>query len=200
MMVEWARWFLSEPPLFALTAICTHLIMSGGQTLFHYGFGHHRFGGIFFRNHIRFHHGYYAKGHLVSSAYRRNEGNNTPYFLLPTILVAGGMYLVLPLNLFVVMSAASAASFGAHVYLDKAYHAEGSSLARFAWFRRKQQLHFVHHLHANSNFAVIDFFWDRLLGTYRSPDVDAAIIATVGTHPANPSHVAPDLGSEAVSE
>ena len=43
-------------------------------------------------------------------------------------------------------------------------------LERFAWFRRKQQLHFVHHLHANSNFAVIDFFWDRLLGTYRAPD------------------------------
>jgi hypothetical protein len=199
-MIEWARSFLWQLPLFALTAICTQLVMSGGQTLFHYGFGHHKFGGIFFRNHIRFHHEYYARGHLVSSAYRHNEGNNTPYFLLPTILVAGGMFLVLPLNLFVVMSAASAASFGVHVLLDKAYHAEGSSLARFAWFRRKQQLHFVHHLHANSNFAVIDFFWDRLLGTYRSPDMDAAIIATVGTHPANPSHVAPDLGSKAVSK
>jgi hypothetical protein len=118
-MVEWARWFLLELPLFTATAICTHLVMSGGQTLFHYGFGHHKFGGIFFRNHIRFHHGYYAKGHLVSSAYRRNEGNNTPYFLLPTILVAAGMFVVLPLNLFVVMSAASAASFGAHVYWTK---------------------------------------------------------------------------------
>ena len=83
------------------------------------------------------------------------------------------MFLVLPFDLFVVMTAASAASFYAHVYLDKEYHAEGSNLARFAWFRRKQQLHFVHHLHANSNFAVIDFFWDRVLGTYRSPDMDA---------------------------
>src|SRR5262249_22735755 len=41
---------------------------------------------------------------------------------------------------------------------------------RFAWFRRKQELHFVHHRHANSNFAVIHFFWDRILGTYRRPD------------------------------
>jgi sterol desaturase/sphingolipid hydroxylase (fatty acid hydroxylase superfamily) len=31
-------------------------------------------------------------------------------------------------------------------------------------------LHFVHHRHANSNFAVIHFFWDRILGTYRRPD------------------------------
>src|SRR6266446_10198185 len=26
------------------------------------------------------------------------------------------------------------------------------------------------HRHANSNFAVIHFFWDRILGTYRRPD------------------------------
>jgi sterol desaturase/sphingolipid hydroxylase (fatty acid hydroxylase superfamily) len=53
---------------------------------------------------------------------------------------------------------------------DKEYHVEGSWLHRFAWFRRKQELHFVHHRHANSNFAVIHFFWDRILGTYRRPD------------------------------
>ena len=40
----------------------------------------------------------------------------------------------------------------------------------FSWFRRNQELHFVHHRHANSNFAVIHFFWDRVLGTYRLPD------------------------------
>jgi sterol desaturase/sphingolipid hydroxylase (fatty acid hydroxylase superfamily) len=171
-MVEWGRRFLSELPLIALTAICTHLVVSSGQTLFHYGFGHHRFGGIFYRNHIRFHHRQYAEGHLVSSIYRHNQGNNTPYFLIPVIVVAGGMYLVLPFNLFLVMTAVCAVSFGAHVFLDKQYHAERTRLARFAWFRRKQQLHFVHHLHANSNFAVIDFFWDRVLGTYRNPDMD----------------------------
>src|SRR5437868_14259506 len=65
---------------------------------------------------------------------------------------------------------ACAASFYAHVFFDKEYHVEGSRLQRFAWFRRKQELHFVHHRHANCNFAVIHFFWDRMLGTYRSPD------------------------------
>ena len=109
----------------------------------------------------------------MSSADHGAEGNNTPYFLIPAILVAGAMFLLLPFTLFLVATAASAASFYLHVYLDKEYHVEGSKLARFAWFRRKQQLHFVHHLHADSNFAVIDFFWDRLLGTYRRPDGDA---------------------------
>lgn len=170
MIAEWSLWCISELPLLVVTAICTHLVVSGSQTLFHYGLGHHRLGGVFFRNHINFHHAYYAKGHLVSPTYRGAEGNNTPYFLLPTTLVNGGMFLVLRFDLFLVVTAVSAASFYAHVYLDKAYHMERSNLARFAWFRRKQQLHFVHHLHANTNFAVIDFFWDRLLGTYQSPD------------------------------
>jgi hypothetical protein len=58
-------------------------------------------------------------------------------------------------------------SFYAHVFFDKEYHVEGSRFQRFAWFRRKQALHFVHHRHANTNFAVIHFFWDRILGTYR---------------------------------
>lgn len=173
MMPEVARWCASELALFALIAMGTHLVVSGSQTLFHYSLGHHRLGGAFFRNHIRFHHTYYARGHLVSSTYRGDEGNNTPYFLVPIILVVALMFFVLPIALFLVVAAAGAGSFYAHVYFDKAYHMQELKLARFAWFRRKQQLHFVHHLHANSNFAVIDFFWDRLLGTYREPDGDA---------------------------
>jgi hypothetical protein len=36
------------------------------------------------------------------------------------------------------------------------------------------RLRLVHHRHANSNFAVIHFFWDRILGTYRKPDAGRA--------------------------
>ena len=172
MMVEHVQWYLWQFPLLALIAIGAHLVVSGSQTLLHDSLGHHRLGGVFFRNHIRFHHTHYARGHLVSSNYRHDEGNNTPYFLVPTILVAGVMFFVLPLSLFLVV-AASAASFYAHVYFDRAYHVQGSKLERFAWFRHMRQLHFVHHLHARGNFAVIDFFWDRLLGTFRKPDGDA---------------------------
>ena len=92
-MAVWAQRLLLELLPYVVTAICAHLVMSGGQTLFHYGLGHHRIGGVFYRNHIRFHHKHYAKGHLVSSTYRGNEGNNTPYFLIPTILVGSGMFL-----------------------------------------------------------------------------------------------------------
>lgn len=161
---------LPEVPLILVTAVATHLVMSFSQTLMHYKLGHHPMGGKFFRNHINFHHAYYSKDHLVSRTYLSEEGNNTPFFFIPVFLVGGCAYFILPLNLFVVMVIASAASFYAHVFFDKEYHVEGSRLQRFAWFRRQQELHFVHHRHANSNFGVIHFFWDKILGTYRRPD------------------------------
>jgi hypothetical protein len=136
-------------PLLVVTAATTHFVMSFAQTLMHYKLGHHPMGGKFFRNHINFHHAYYSKDHLVSRT-----------------------YLVLPLDLFVVVVLACAVSFYAHVFFDKEYHVEGSRLRRFAWFRHKQELHFVHHQNTGCNFAVIDNFWDRLLGTYRRPDAE----------------------------
>ncbi len=166
----WERWLAWQAPVLVLTAVGTHLAMSGSQTMLHRWLGHRRWGGHFFRNHIGFHHAVYARGHLTSASYRGAEGNNTPFFLIPTLLVAGGLYFVLPLAVFLAMALTAAVSFRVHVYFDKVYHVAGSPLERFAWFRRKQRLHFVHHLHANANFAVIDFFWDRLLGTYRAPD------------------------------
>lgn len=164
---------LLEALLLVLTAVCTHLAMSCGQTLLHRWLGHRRLGGLLYRNHIAFHHTYYAKGHLASTSYRGEDGNNTPYFLIPTLLAGGVLFFVLPSPVFVVMALTGAASFYAHVVLDREYHVENSRLRRFAWFRHKQQLHFVHHLHANANFAVIEFVWDRLLGTYRGPGGDA---------------------------
>jgi sterol desaturase/sphingolipid hydroxylase (fatty acid hydroxylase superfamily) len=161
-----------EIPFICMTAITTHLLMSFAQTLLHNRLGHQRLGSRLFRNHIYCHHVYYTKDHLVSERYMSEEGNNTPFFLIPMAVAVLAAYYVLPLDLFVVQLIAMAMSFYAHVYLDKQYHVAEPRLGRFAWFRRKQQLHFVHHRHADSNFAVIDYFWDRLLGTYRGPETD----------------------------
>src|SRR5713101_261691 len=185
-----------------MTAVATHLVMSFAQTLMHYKLGHHPMGGKFFRNHINFHHTYYSKDHLVSRTYLGDEGNNTPFFFIPVFLVGACTYLLLPFDLFVVQVVACAASFYAHVFFDKEYHVEGSRLQRFAWFRRKQELHFVHHRHANSNFAVIHFFWDRILGTYRRPDAGQTPLARSSplrfANPSPPSGWIEDLHLQAV--
>jgi sterol desaturase/sphingolipid hydroxylase (fatty acid hydroxylase superfamily) len=93
--------------------------------------------------------------------------NNTLFFLMPIAAIVSLSYLFLRLDLLVVQLAAMSLSFCGHYYIDNQYHVAGSWLGRFSWFRRKQQLHFIHHRHGNCNFAVVDFFWDRLLGTYR---------------------------------
>lgn len=155
--------------LYLTIAVATHLLVSLAQTLLHYKLGHQAVGGKLFRNHISFHHTYYSRDHLVSAVYLGDEGNNTPYFLIPVVGVGLCAYLVLPLDLVAVHGIACGVSFYVHVLFDREYHVAGSRLQRFAWFRRKQELHFVHHLHANRNFGVVHFFWDRLLGTYRGP-------------------------------
>jgi len=169
-MQQAAMWLLFQLPLFLITAILTHLIVSFSQTVMHYRLAHRPIGGRLFRNHVGFHHSYYSKDHLVSKTYLDEEGNITPFFLIPVVVVGALTYFVLPFDLFVVQVIACSLSFFAHVFFDREYHVDGSRLRRFAWFRKKQELHFVHHHHADRNFAVIDFFWDRLLGTYREPE------------------------------
>lgn len=175
----WWRLTSIDVFLYFFTATMAHFLMSLGQTLFHRYLGHRRLGGIFFKNHVQFHHARYSGDHVVSFHHGNNEGNNTPFFLIPTVLVVGLSYFVMRLDLFVVQLAAMSLSFYGHVYIDNQYHLAGSWLGRFSWFRRKQQLHFVHHRHANYNFAVIDYFWDRLLGTYRSAEVKPGPAARV---------------------
>jgi sterol desaturase/sphingolipid hydroxylase (fatty acid hydroxylase superfamily) len=154
--------------LFVGTAGATHYFMSFAQTVLHRTLGHRPIGGKLFRNHLDFHHNYYGDDHLVSRTYQGDEGNNTPFFFIPVFLLGAGAIFVLPFYLFVALVIGCTASFSMHVFLDKEYHVEGSRLRRFAWFRRKQELHFIHHRCADCNYAVIDFFWDRLLGSYKA--------------------------------
>jgi sterol desaturase/sphingolipid hydroxylase (fatty acid hydroxylase superfamily) len=155
-----------------LTAATAHLLMSLGQTSFHRYLGHRGIGGRFFENHLHVHHRHYSGDHIVTEHCLNEEANNTPFFLIPVTLVIGLGYLVLPLYLFTEQLIAMSISFYVHLYFDKHYHVAGSWLGRFAWFRRKQQLHFLHQRYADCNFAVVDNFWDWLLGTYRSVDAD----------------------------
>jgi hypothetical protein len=108
-MLQTVSRLFPELPLFLMTAVATHLVMSFAQTLMHYKLGHHPIGGKLFRNHINFHHTYYSKDHLVSRTYLGDEGNNTPFFFIPVFLVGACTYPLLPFDLFVVWPAAGSA-------------------------------------------------------------------------------------------
>ena len=126
MNLVWWSEHPSELPLLLLTAVVTHLLISLSQTVMHYGLGHRRLGGIFFRNHIHYHHVHYSKDHLVSPVHIKNDGNNTPFFLIPVALMIASTYLIFPLEVFTIQIITAATSFAAHVYLDKQYHTAGS--------------------------------------------------------------------------
>jgi sterol desaturase/sphingolipid hydroxylase (fatty acid hydroxylase superfamily) len=169
-MADMLSSLVPQAALYVLTVVATHLSMSLAQTVMHYKLGHNPIGGVFFRTHIQFHHANYANGQLMSDAHLDDDDKNTPYFFIPILIVGSFLYLILPIDFFLVVIAASGVSFYAHVLFDRSYHVKGSWLQRFAWFRRKQELHFIHHRHAKTNFGVVHFFWDKLLGTYKGTD------------------------------
>jgi hypothetical protein len=75
-----------------------------GQTLLHRWLGHRLIVDCYtvtISNSIA--HGLRA-GHLASAIYSNEDGNNAPYFLLPTLLVGGIVLLVLPPSVFVVLA------------------------------------------------------------------------------------------------
>jgi hypothetical protein len=74
VMLQTVSRLLPEIPLFLMTAVATHLVMS--FALMHYKLGHHPMGGKFFRNHINFHHTYSSKDHLVAP--RKNLTGSAP--------------------------------------------------------------------------------------------------------------------------
>src|SRR5271169_5425625 len=104
MNLTWWSEHPSELPLLLLTAVVTHLLMSFSQTLMHYRLGHRRLGGIFFRNHIDFHHVNYSKDHLASLAYIKNDGdgNNTPFLIILVGLMLLATYFIFPLGVFLI--------------------------------------------------------------------------------------------------
>jgi sterol desaturase/sphingolipid hydroxylase (fatty acid hydroxylase superfamily) len=60
------------------------------------------------------------------------------------------------------------ATFRWHIYLHEHYHLIDTPLERFAWFRKKRELHYIHHRDARYNFAVVEFWIDRLMGTHKA--------------------------------
>ena len=153
------------------TLVLTHYIASFIQASLHCIVAHRKFGGVLRKNHLRCHHAIYSRNVMVSEKYIDEEKSLTIYYVLPAIIVASMDYLLLPLDIFLIHVSALALSFYAHVYVHVQYHLKDPWLRRFEWFNRKQALHILHHKNGSKNFAVLEFLWDRVFGTFQSPKV-----------------------------
>jgi len=158
---------------FGVAVVVTHYLACFIQTVLHARLGHHRSGGHFFRAHLRNHHAIYSRV-FTAVRYVGEDQSLTAYYLMPIGLCSAVAFWLLPTALAATVVAAFLASLGLHVYLHVQYHLDHSILDSFRWFRRRQRLHRVHHEQPNRNFGVVEFFWDRVLGTYSEEEIPMA--------------------------
>lgn len=158
--------------VYTATLVLTHYIASFIQAFLHRVVAHRKFGGILRKNHLRYHHAIYSRNVMVSEKYIDEEKSLTIYYVLPAAIVASIDYLLLPLDIFLIHVSSLGLSFYAHVYVHVQYHLKDPWLKRFDWFNRKQALHILHHRNGSKNFAVLEFLWDRVFGTFQSAKVE----------------------------
>lgn len=154
----------------ASVALGTHYFATLIQTLLHRAVGHRRAGGRLCRAHMLNHHAIYRRI-FTAPTYLDEEQSLTVYYLLPILACTALAFCLLPPPFAVTVLATFLLSMAAHAFVHVQYHLEGSALARFGWFRRRQRLHHLHHEQPSRNFGVLEFFWDRLLGTFTNRSV-----------------------------
>jgi sterol desaturase/sphingolipid hydroxylase (fatty acid hydroxylase superfamily) len=154
--------------IFIAVAVCTYYLLSIVQAVLHREFGHRKRIRAVFRGHAIGHHGVYNRRNLRTEAFIHLESSAAGYYGIPIALigvlvfVAGGT-LVLAAHL-----AGAFVTIYLHVVLHRHYHLNETPLERFAWFREKRRLHFIHHFDARYNFAVVEFWVDDLLSTKKN--------------------------------
>lgn len=151
--------------IFLAVAVATYYVMSIVQTVLHRDFGHRQRIAAVFSAHAIGHHGLYNKNRLKTEKFEDCESHALNYYGIPIVVIAAlsfwlGGLLVMTANLIGVIF-----TFRWHMYLHEHYHLLDTPLERFAWFRKKRELHFIHHEDARYNFAVVEFWIDNLMGT-----------------------------------
>jgi sterol desaturase/sphingolipid hydroxylase (fatty acid hydroxylase superfamily) len=138
----------------------------------HYCF-HKRWSGRLYNAHMSHHTRLYPKTDLVSENYRHAGKDNTVWlfaivfspFILGALLLT--IFGILPLGIGVEILGLMVVVSYLNNALHDAYHLRNSFWHRLPFFERLRKLHFLHHNRMNSNFGIINFFWDRVFGTYR---------------------------------
>ncbi len=150
---------------YLLIGVVTYYGSSLVQTLFHRIFGHARRIPKLHDVHVSGHHAQYAQ-QLLSDRWIPTEQHITWYYAIPFTPMVLTAFWLLPSDLFVVHMLSLALTGWWHVFLHRQYHVRGVWLERFEWFREKRRLHFVHHKRPRRNYAIVEYGWDRLFGTF----------------------------------
>jgi hypothetical protein len=121
--------------------------------------------------HLGGHHRHYPDSvHARSENFHYGRGRNDSLVpQLPWLVGLGvALWLSLPVGAAVAAVLEVTLIAAAHSYVHLHFHLRRSWLARYAWFRRAQAHHDLHH-DRDVNFMVADHFWDRVFARYESP-------------------------------
>jgi sterol desaturase/sphingolipid hydroxylase (fatty acid hydroxylase superfamily) len=151
--------------LYVAVAFASYHLTALIQTSLHRALGHRSIGGALHTTHVGEHHAIYPAEALVAERYS-DQRDASKYYIVPGALIVLASYAALPIDVFAVHVGTLALSSAAHAYVHVQYHLRDPWLGRFRWFQRRRHLHFVHHQDLTKNFAVLEFVWDRLFGTY----------------------------------
>ena len=152
---------------FIIAFIAMYYAASIVQTLSHRAFGHRRAIKAVFRPHALGPHAIYKKSTLLLDHWIPAEKHVMWYFVPIFLPLISGVFLLAPIQIFLGSSIGLAFAVWWHVFLHKHYHLQGSFFERFHWFRIKRELHFIHHKNVRTNYAIVEFWLDRLMGTIR---------------------------------
>lgn len=155
--------------------VAGHLVTSFVQTALHRLFGHGHAGDGFLAahigsSHIDGHHTIYSRGRLVQPEYSDEDKSITILYVLPAFMAVAPAFMVFPLAFAWGFTTGIVLSYALHVFLHAQYHLSDALFRDQKWFRTLRMLHMVHHRQQDRNYAVIDLYWDKLMGTYAPPN------------------------------
>lgn len=139
------------------------------QTILHRIFGHHDRIHRVYETHARGHHAQYPPQRLLTDTWVDSEQHVMWYYAIPFVPAAALVAWLCPPALLIAHLAALLFAIWWHIYLHEQYHLRGCRWERFAWFRKKREMHFIHHRSVHTNYAIVEYWIDSLLGTRREP-------------------------------
>jgi len=150
-----------------LMAVGSYYYAAVVQTVLHRLFGHRNRIPAIYRTHACGHHRKYVPPRLLTDEWVESEQHVMWYYAIPVVPTA---LLILYLGgpwLFGAHVAGMVFAIWWHIYLHMQYHLKGCFWERFAWFRKKRELHFIHHRKVRTNYAIVEYWIDNLMGTRR---------------------------------
>ncbi len=139
------------------------------QTILHRLFGHHDRIHKVYEIHAKGHHGKYPPHRLMTDQWIESEQHTMWYYAIVFVPIAVLVAWCFGPWIFLAHVTSLLFAIWWHLYLHEQYHLKHSAWEFFRWFRKKRALHFIHHREVRTNYAIVEYWIDRILGTRKDP-------------------------------